>query len=1005
MELGWFSSWLPSRPLPPIAARFGMPGYVVEAPWRRARRRRWVGLGKRCLAGGAAFGAFGAGLVLLLLLLLLGLLLPLWGLSLLVLAGGGAGAWQVAKKIKGQAPGHMAYYLSYIQNDYQQNSMITSAYKWDRYQTHMGYSSSSALDSRTTLPANCTVETNTLGSWNSWVQKDFTPTVAQRHWEAKFHNSPYFSSSTTTSTSSLGSRTTSPAHCMVETNIPGSWISWVMKDFTPTVAQRHWEAADSPYFNSSSSSSSLLDQRSSRLTLTPAESPTPDPCAREMVVQALQEKERPEKRKAEGTDLELNHYGREKRSRYESAESGSSQVPASGGAPASIVPQPGTLDTLPGHKRAFKRKHCSSPLSTSSTESISYGIPQIFKAKGGKKTLKSTHGQDNLSKEPSCSQSSHLENGPHRTMQVKMDVVETPRQEASNLQAPALCPDSPKWMSVSFVRINPNEPSKLTPELEALSEAMKVRAEAEKAARLQQEDHSVCTEQTSQGGAPPSPQPGPSWPAGPDSMPVVFGSGVPLSHEELLPPVTETEVARSGLPQGPDPMPVVFGSGVPLSHEELLPPVTETEVARSGLPQGPDPMPVIFGSGVPLSHEELLPPVTETEVATSGLPQGPDPMPVIFGSGVPLSHEELLPPVTEMEVATSGLPQGPDPMPVIFGSGVPLSHEELLPPVTEMEVATSGLPQGPDPMPVIFGSGVPFSHEELLPPVTEMEVDGPSSSSVAAPQLPSPSATPSSGGGGFVAKTPIKYSRSVLRPATLAAPTPSNRQAQLTPSSGPLQTSAGPTQGPVELGSPFGFPASGSSTSSSSVAAPQLPSPSAAPSSGGGGFVAKTPIKYSRSVLRPATLAAPTPSNRQAQLTPSSGPLQTSAGPTQGPVELGSPFGFPASGSSTSSSSVAAPQLPSPSAAPSSGGGGFVAKTPIKYSRSVLRPATLAAPTPSNRQAQLTPSSGPLQTSAGPTQGPVELGSPFGFPASGSSTSGALQAAYSLPRPSGSFHF
>ncbi|XP_067317060.1 atrophin-1-like [Anolis sagrei] len=498
---------------------------------------------------------------------------------------------------------------------------------------------------------------------------------------------------------------------------------------------------------------------------------------------------------------------------------------------------------------------------------------------------------------------------------------------------------------------------------------MKVRAEAEKAARLQQEDHSVCTEQTSQGGAPPSPQPGPSWPAGPDSMPVVFGSGVPLSHEELLPPVTETEVARSGLPQGPDPMPVVFGSGVPLSHEELLPPVTETEVARSGLPQGPDPMPVIFGSGVPLSHEELLPPVTE------------------------------------MEVATSGLPQGPDPMPVIFGSGVPLSHEELLPPVTEMEVATSGLPQGPDPMPVIFGSGVPFSHEELLPPVTEMEVDGPSSSSVAAPQLPSPSATPSSGGGGFVAKTPIKYSRSVLRPATLAAPTPSNRQAQLTPSSGPLQTSAGPTQGPVELGSPFGFPASGSSTSSSSVAAPQLPSPSAAPSSGGGGFVAKTPIKYSRSVLRPATLAAPTPSNRQAQLTPSSGPLQTSAGPTQGPVELGSPFGFPASGSSTSSSSVAAPQLPSPSAAPSSGGGGFVAKTPIKYSRSVLRPATLAAPTPSNRQAQLTPSSGPLQTSAGPTQGPVELGSPFGFPASGSSTSGALQAAYSLPRPSGSFHF
>ncbi|XP_067329495.1 uncharacterized protein [Anolis sagrei] len=316
-------------------------------------------------------------------------------------------------------------------------------------------------DSRTTLPANCTVETNTLGSWNSWVQKDFTPTVAQRHWEAKFHNSPYFSSSTTTSTSSLGSRTTSPAHCMVETNIPGSWISWVVKDFTPTVAQRHWEAADSPYFNSSSSSSSLLDQRSSRLTLTPAESPTPDPCAREMVVQALQEKERPEKRKAEGTDLELNHYGREKRSRYESAESGSSQVPASGGAPASIVPHPGTLDTLPGHKRAFKRKHCSSPLSTSSTESISYGIPQIFKAKGGKKTLKSTHGQDNLSKEPSCSQSSHLENGPHRTMQVKMDVVETPRQEASNLQAPALCPDSPKWMSVSFVRINPNKPSKL----------------------------------------------------------------------------------------------------------------------------------------------------------------------------------------------------------------------------------------------------------------------------------------------------------------------------------------------------------------------------------------------------------------------------------------------------------------------------------------------------------------------------------------------------------------
>ncbi|XP_067317132.1 nuclear envelope pore membrane protein POM 121-like [Anolis sagrei] len=365
-----------------------------------------------------------------------------------------------------------------------------------------------------------------------------------------------------------------------------------------------------------------------------------------MVVQALQEKERPEKRKAEGTDLELNHYGREKRSRYESAESGSSQVPASGGAPASIVPQPGTLDTLPGHKRAFKRKHCSSPLSTSSTESISYGIPQIFKAKGGKKTLKSTHGQDNLSKEPSCSQSSHLENGPHRTMQVKMDVVETPRQEASNLQAPALCPDSPKWMSVSFVRINPNEPSKLTPELEALSEAMKVRAEAEKAARLQQEDHSVCTEQTSQGGAPPSPQPGPSWPAGPDSMPV------------------------------------------------------------------------------------------------------------------------------------------------------------------------------------IFGSGVPFSHEELLPPVTEMEVDGPSSSSVAAPQLPSPSAAPSSGGGGFVAKTPIKYSRSVLRPATLAAPTPSNRQAQLTPSSGPLQTSAGPTQGPVELGSPFGFPASGSSTSGALQAAYSLPRPS-----------------------------------------------------------------------------------------------------------------------------------------------------------------------------------
>nr|XP_060642648.1 uncharacterized protein LOC132782027 [Anolis sagrei ordinatus]XP_060642649.1 uncharacterized protein LOC132782027 [Anolis sagrei ordinatus] len=340
-------------------------------------------------------------------------------------------------------------------------------------------------------------------------------------------------------------------------------------------------------------------------------------------------------------------------------------------------------------------------------------------------------------------------------MQVKMDVVETPRQEASNLQAPALCPDSPKWMSVSFVRINPNEPSKLTPKLQALSEAMKVRAEAEKAARLQQEDHSVCTEQTSQGGAPPSsPQPGPSWPAGPDPMPVVFGSGVPLSHEELLPPVTETEVARSGLPQGPDPMPVVFGSGVPFSHEELLPHVTETEVSRSGLPQGPDPMPVVFGSGVPFSHEELLPPVTEMEVSRSGLPQGPDPMPVVFGSGVPLSHEELLPPVTEMEVA------------------------------------------------------------------------GPSSSSVAVPQLPSPSAAPSNGGGGFVAKTPIKYSSSVLRPATLAAPTPSNRQAQLTPSSGPPQTSAGPTQGPVELGSPFGFPASGSSTSGALQAAYSLPGPS-----------------------------------------------------------------------------------------------------------------------------------------------------------------------------------
>ncbi|XP_062816547.1 nuclear envelope pore membrane protein POM 121C-like [Anolis carolinensis] len=613
----WRPWWVPSRRLRPLFGRPGLEGYIVEAPRRQAWRARW--------AWPMVCAAALAGLLLL--------LLPS-GLAFLLVAAAAAGAWQARMRTK--PPRHSARAPWPSDSSWQRRTPLRDAsrdFDWDgsrspsssltpacsppSFQSSFlesnvpssafgrsvfGRSSPSSLDPGATFSP---VTTPSRIGWRGQrgLLADFNAVMAERRGEPRTGSadSRLHRVGRPPSYRHLGPRAT-----LGEAATPPSWVNRVLKDFSPAVAERRREAGVSSagrsplVLYSPYSSPVSLGGWPSRLAL------SPDPCARETVVKALREKEKAKRRRAEdgGPQQEPLTRGRDKRRRHESGRSVTSALEPFPS--VSHAADPAAPDTLPVLKNAVsssvssskrrrrRRRRSSTSLSSGSTESVSYGIPTIYKDKGWKATLASDPGQENWSEEPWCWQCSHLEeSGPGGTpkplskaaekavdkaVQVEMGDTETPHPEAPGTPAPALRPNGPKRRSICLVRINLDEPLDLPPELQALSEAMKARAEAEKAARLQQGVPRVSEEQA--GPLPLPPPRSSSSPSEVTTSPVSCLASAATASSALPLTVSSPTVVDSNPLTGPAPTPAVFGSGAPVSRAESLPPVTEMEVTE-----------------------------------------------------------------------------------------------------------------------------------------------------------------------------------------------------------------------------------------------------------------------------------------------------------------------------------------------------------------------------------------------------------------------------------------